>query len=58
MKIWYKSKIIWVNIISLAALILQAQYGFVVEPELQATILVAVNVILRAITKEEIIWTE
>jgi len=51
-KPWYYSKTLWVNFIALLALLIQAMSGFVVAPEEQAAIIVVINLILRAITKQ------
>lgn len=56
MKTLIKSKMFWVNLIALGAMIVQAQYGFILDPETQLAVLAVVNVVLRAITKEEIVW--
>lgn len=55
-KKWYASKTVWVNTLATIALIAQAQFGFVLAPELQGYILTGVNVLLRFITKEKIEW--
>jgi hypothetical protein len=55
-KPWYHSKTVWVNLVAGAALIVQAQYGFLATPELQALALTGINLLLRAVTKEEITW--
>lgn len=55
-KKWYASKTIWVNLLSIVALIAQAETGFVMSPEAEAGIIAVVNLILRAVTKEEIKW--
>ena len=55
-KTWYKSKTVWLNALAAAALIIQSQTGFVVNGEAQGAILVIINLILRAITKEQISW--
>lgn len=56
-KRWYGSKTLWVNLISIAAIIVQAQTGKeIISAELQLTILSLVNLLLRAITKEKIEW--
>jgi len=52
MKKWIKSKTFWINIISIAAIILQAEYGFIVSPELELAALGIINLILRKYTKE------
>jgi hypothetical protein len=56
LKPWYHSKTVWVNLIACAGLIVQTQYGFVVTPELQALAMTGINLLLRAVTKEEITW--
>lgn len=53
-KKWYRSKTLWVNLIAVAALIAQAQFGFVIAPEEQIGILALINLILRAVTDEEL----
>ena len=55
-KPWYHSKTVWVNFIAAGALIAQANYGFLITPEIQALALTGVNLLLRAVTKEEIVW--
>lgn len=50
----YKSKTFWVNAIAVASMLVQAKYGFVVSPEEQLCVLGVINLILRAVTKEEI----
>lgn len=52
MKKWIRSKTLWMNIIAIAAIIAQVEYGFIINPEAQLLILSAVNLIMRAITKE------
>ena len=54
MKKWYKSKTLWVNIIGIAAIILQAEYGFIVSVELEAGILGLINLILRLVSNEQL----
>jgi len=50
LKVWYKSKTLWTNIIALIALLVQAQYGFIILPEEQLAILAVINLILRGLT--------
>jgi len=52
MKKWMRSKTLWINIIAIAAIVLQAEYGFIVTPELELAALGIINLILRAITNE------
>lgn len=54
-KKWYLSKTLWVNAIALAAMGIQNATGFEVSPEIQVYVLGAVNVILRLVTKEELV---
>lgn len=56
-KKWYLSKIVWVNAIMLAGVIVQQVSGKdIITPELQVTILSVVNLILRSVTKENLVW--
>jgi len=54
MKKWIKSKMIWVNIAAIIAIVLNAQYGIQMDAEAQATLatglLAVVNIILRLVT--------
>lgn len=50
-KVWWKSKTLWVNIVAIAAMIAQSNYGFIIAPEEQIAIIAVVNLIMRAITK-------
>ena len=53
-KKWYLSKSLWLNAIAAVALFAQAQFGFLVSPELQAFVLMFLNMIVRLITKESL----
>jgi len=56
-KRWFLSKTVWVNVIALIGVMLQAIYNKEVIPvELQATIISVINLLLRTITKENIVW--
>ena len=56
-KKFYLSKTFWINLIGIVAIIVQSFTKFVITPETQVLILSFVNMILRAITKEPIQWT-
>ena len=58
-KAFYKSRTFWVNLIAAAVLIYQGVTGheFALPPETQAVILAAINLVLRAITREPIRWS-
>jgi hypothetical protein len=53
-KLWYRSKTVWVNLIAVVAMIVQSQTGFIIAPEAQAAFIVVINLVLRAITGEEL----
>jgi len=55
-KKWYKSKTIWVNVLSIAALYAQITSGFIFSIESQTAMLALINLMLRVVTKEEIVW--
>ena len=55
-KNWIYSKTIWVNVFALGAALAQAKYGWVVNPETEASFLAIVNVVLRSITKQGITY--
>lgn len=56
-KKWYASKTIWSNAVMLAGVIvLNATGQDILTAEVQGAILVVVNVVLRVVTKEEIVW--
>jgi len=55
-KPFYKSKTVWANIVASIAIGIQFKYGFIITPEVQTLVLAAINMWLRTITKEEIIW--
>lgn len=56
-KTWYTSKMLWVNAIAIVAIIAQGQFGFIIDPVAQVAILGVINIVLRAITGEEIVWS-
>ena len=55
-KKFWQSKTFWVNVLGIVALVAQSQFGYVISPESQVSILGVVNVALRFATKEEIVW--
>jgi hypothetical protein len=57
MKKWYTSKTLWVNFISLLAMVIHGITGVEwLSIEVQATLLSVINILLRVVTKEEISW--
>ena len=55
-KKWWESKTLWANAVMAAALLLQSQTGFVIGPELQAYAVIGINMVLRKITKQPVVW--
>ena len=51
-KKWYASKTLWVNLLLLVGVVAQTQFGFEVTAEEQGAVIVIVNLILRAVTKQ------
>lgn len=51
-KKWYTSKTFWGNLIAAAGIVLSQQFGFELTAEEGAAILVLINLLLRAITKQ------
>ena len=57
-KRWFTSKTLWTNALALIALILQSHWGFVLDPEVQAAILIIINFILRFTTTQPVVAKE
>ncbi len=55
-KKWYVSKTFWANVVMAASIMVQSKYGFIVGPELQALGITFINVALRKITKDAMVW--
>ena len=56
-KKWYTSKTLWVNLLAIIGVLTQQYSGQeIISTEMQVLLLPAVNVLLRAITKDEIKW--
>lgn len=56
-KKFWQSKTFWTNVLAIACLVVQDQFGFALSAETQVSILAGVNMALRLITKEEITWS-
>lgn len=50
------SKTIWVNLIAFIAFALEKKFGFPISYELQMEALSLINIALRFVTKEAIVW--
>ncbi|WP_051321686.1 hypothetical protein [Chrysiogenes arsenatis] len=55
-KRFWLSKTFWINLLAIIALVVQSYTGFVISLEAQTSILAALNVALRLMTKEPINW--
>lgn len=52
----WTSKTLWVNLLAAFALFLQNQFGFALDPGVQALILAGINFILRLVTRKAVSW--
>jgi len=55
-KKWYLSKTFWANVAAAVAIGVQIKYGFVIPLEYQSLGMTVVNLVLRKITKEPVLW--
>lgn len=56
-KKWWESKTLWTNTLAVVALVVQGKLGYVISPEDMVIAMGVINVILRAITKHEVVWS-
>lgn len=56
MKKWYTSKTIWVNVVAVVTSVVAARFGYAISADIQVGILTGINVLLRKVTKSEIVW--
>ncbi len=54
-KLW-QTKTFWVNALALIGLVIQSYTPYQLNAEAQISILAGVNILLRAVTKTEIVW--
>lgn len=52
------SKTFWVNLLAIAGIVAQAQFGYVIPPEAQTLVLALGNLGLRIITRQPIDWSK
>jgi hypothetical protein len=55
-KAWYLSRTLWFNLIAGIALIVQSQFGFLIDVDAQAGLLTVINLALRVITSQPLEW--
>lgn len=55
-KKWYASKTLWVNMIFLGTYVIRHALGYTLDPEFETALLVLINMVLRAVTKEQLEW--
>ena len=51
------SKTLWINLIAIAALVIQHFTGYALPPEYQVQALAAINIVLRLVTKQPVSLT-
>lgn len=54
-KFWL-SKTFWTNVLAAVAVLVQVRYGFILSPEYQVLGLSLVNLALRKITSQAVVW--
>ena len=52
MKKWYLSKTIWAQVVAVLAIVVQLKTGWIVDPALQGSLLVLINLVLRGLTNK------
>jgi hypothetical protein len=52
----FTSKTVWINVVALLAFWLQKKYGFVLDADLQVSLLTGINIWLRSVTKDAVRW--
>ena len=57
MKQYLTSKTLWANVIAIIAIVSAGQFGFVLDGTTQTTMLAMLNMMLRTITKEPLVWS-
>ena len=55
-KLWYTSKTLWVNVVAVVGGFVCKKIGVDFTPEISLGILGGINILLRLITKKEVIW--
>ena len=52
----FMSKTFWINIIAFVSVYLENTYGFGIDQGIQLQILTAINIALRFVTKDKVVW--
>jgi hypothetical protein len=55
-KKWFLSKTFWTNVLAGVAVIVQTSYGFIIPLEYQMLAMSVINIGLRKITNEPVVW--
>lgn len=55
-KKWYESKTFWTNIVAGLTMLAQLKYGFLIPAEYQMLGMSFINIALRKITKDPVVW--
>ncbi len=54
-KIWL-SKTFWVNALTIGAMVAREQAGIEISAEAQVSLLAAINIVLRLVTRQPVAW--
>lgn len=54
MKPWYRSRVLWFNVTSLAVAVASGQLGFEIPPSVAVPVLTIGNAVLRVLTSQPI----
>ncbi len=50
------SKTLWVNLLSIAGMVASAMFGYTIPAEWSVSILAVINIVIRLVTKEAVVW--
>lgn len=53
----FSSKTFWTNVLAIVAFAIQKHWGYVIDPALQAQIVLGLNIWLRKVTTDPVNWT-
>lgn len=53
----FSSKTFWTNVLAIIAFAVQQKWGFVIDPSIQAQIVLGINIWLRKVTTNPVNWS-
>ena len=53
----FSSKTFWTNVLAIVAFAVQQKWGFVIDPSIQAQIVLGINIWLRKVTDKPVNWS-